>query len=295
MKRKDSIVLSAFIFAVGCGAFCAVREAASANDTLFAQFVSGEGFSRGGSIDEIDYAPVDPEGITWSTYMAPVGKTFTVSTTIDWKSGLVNNPYGIAVYRTKDGTDFYFFSITAEGKSGFNRYAAKTGWQSVVPFQSSAHIAKGPNSLKITSDGATIRCYVNNSLALAYTPTYQLPDEAYVGFGAGNEALTFKDFSVSSAVSTPSESGPPSGDTAAAPRPAAPPGMRGYSFMLLRAKSYDYNGDGSISALELSRTEAAMQLVDRNNDGKISINELADEFSLGNVKISRGGLKASWE
>lgn len=65
--------------------------------------------------------------------------------------------------------------------------------------------------------------------------------------------------------------------------------------MLSRAKTYDYNGDGSISALELNHTEAAMQVVDRNNDGKISINELADGFSLGNAKVSQGELKAVWE
>ena len=76
ITRKDSIVLSAFIFAGGCGAFCAVRKAASANDTLFAQFASGEGFSRGGSIDEIDYTPVDPEGnpVAIDTPPKPVGR-----------------------------------------------------------------------------------------------------------------------------------------------------------------------------------------------------------------------------
>jgi len=282
--RIAKVFAAAAILLARTGTSCPAQQFA------FEKFTPGPGFARGILPNEIEFTFSDPKAMSECVCNDSTGRAFTISVTTYWHSGSEDEPFGITLYRTADGSDKYLFWLTASGKIHLSRYTRQAGWQNLFQADRSDIVGKLVNFPKVTSDGAAIKCYLSDILICSYSPNDRLPEQTFAGVSAGSISMTFKDFRISAQGEAPETD-------EAQGAPELTQGSDGtiedsYRYALDRARSFDYNGDGIISMRELNRSPEALKLLDRDRDGHLSVYELADGLYKKLVKISNGELIA---
>jgi hypothetical protein len=116
------------------------------------------------------YTTTTAYGTAWKVPKSiPVFRDLTLEMKGRYESGPQGNGYGVA-FRYVDGSNFYFFIVTADGRWGLGRYL-KGAMSGLVLLTADSAILKGktPNALRVVARGANFTFFVNGKQVGTFT------------------------------------------------------------------------------------------------------------------------------
>lgn len=125
-----------------------------------------------------------------------IGPDFQYEAKVHWTGGAEDQGFGL-LFRYLDPDDFISMEITGDGYYQVNKIIGGVGFE-LVPWKRSTLIhLKEYNDLKVICAGTTVKCYINNVLAVtAYDPDLG-QDQGTAGFTSGGGVqCTFDNFTI---------------------------------------------------------------------------------------------------